>query len=164
MIARIQAQWQSISAREQRLIGVAGGVLLISFLYWGIVVPIQTQAEQARTAVISEQRVFNELQNKRTQIMQLRAQSGGTRHALASRNQPLNQVIAASAGEFNVTITRLQPGEDSVQLGLEPLPFNQLLRWLEQLAQLHGIQAARLSTEATETAGVVKVNRLELER
>ncbi|WBA17805.1 type II secretion system protein M [Salinivibrio kushneri] len=164
MIARIQAQWQSISVREQRLLLVAGGVLLLSVLYWGIVVPIQTQADQARTAVSSERKIYHELQQKRNHIMQLRSQSGHSRQVVASRNQPLNQVIAASAGEFNLTITRLQPGEDSVQLGLEPLPFNQLLRWLEQLAQRHGIQVVRLSTEATDTAGVVKVNRLQLER
>lgn len=164
MIARIQSQWQSISLREQRLVLIAAGVLLLSLLYWGIVVPIQAQAEQARAALVSERKVYNELQQKRNHIMQLRSQSGRSRQAVASRSQPLNQVIAASAGEFNLTITRLQPGEDSVQLGLEPLPFNQLLRWIEQLSQLHGIQVARLSTEATDTAGVVQVTRLQLER
>ncbi|NUY57085.1 MULTISPECIES: type II secretion system protein GspM [Salinivibrio] len=164
MMARIQAQWQAISVREQRLLLIAGGVLVVSLLYWGVIAPLQTQAEKANTALASEQRLLRDVQQKRTQIMQLRAQSGSGHQASASRTQPLNQVIAASAGEFNLTITRLQPGEDSVQLGIEPLPFNQLLRWLDQLASVHGIRVVRLSTEATETAGKVKVNRLQLER
>ena len=164
MMARIQAQWQAISVREQRLLLIAGGVLMVSLLYWGIIAPLQTQADKTNTALASEQRLLRDVQQKRAQIMQLRAQSGSDYQASASRTQPLNQVIAASAGEFNLTITRLQPGEDSVQLGVEPLPFNQLLRWLDQLASLHGIHVVRLSTEATETAGEVNVNRLQLER
>ncbi|SIO24437.1 general secretion pathway protein M [Salinivibrio sp. ES.052] len=163
-MTRIQAHWQAISLREQRLLIVAGVVLVISLLYWGIVAPIHAQAKQANTARASELQLLRDVQEKRTQIMQLRAQSGGSHQAPSSLNQPLNQVIAASAGEFNVTITRLQPGENSVQLGVEPLPFNQLIRWLDQLARLHGVEVVRLSTEATDTAGVVQVNRLQLER
>ncbi|WP_077663208.1 MULTISPECIES: type II secretion system protein M [Salinivibrio] len=164
MMSQLKARWQSLSEREQRLLMVAALVMLLSVLYWGIIAPIQAEANNARAALTSERRLLSDVQQKHQQIVQLRAQSGASSRAPTSSNQPLNQVVAASAGEFSVTITRLQPGEASVQLGVEPLPFNQLLRWLDQLARLHGIQVVRLDTEMTDNAGVVKVNRLQLER
>jgi general secretion pathway protein M len=57
----------------------------------------------------------------------------------------------------------MQPQNDQLQLSLEDVPFEQLLRWLTELQSKHGVQLLQLDIAVSEVPGTVRVRRLVLE-
>ena len=159
LVASFKIWWQSISLREQRLVLICGGLLVIGVGYWGILEPMSQRSTQAHNRLVSEQQLHNWVQNKADQIVQLRAQSG-----LATTTQPLNQVISSSAGRFNVELIRIQPRDQMFQVWIQPLEFNQLVSWITYLKEQQGVEVEHFDVARTEQAGVVEVKRLQFKR
>ena len=68
--------------------------------------------------------------------------------------QILNQV-SRSTGEFNIKPTRLQPeGSDGVSVWFDDVPFNDLMRWLDQQSR-SGIGVKQMSVDREEVTGTV---------
>lgn len=59
-------------------------------------------------------------------------------------------------------ITRVQPQSNNVQVWIDNVSFNQLLTWLEQLANNEGIQVKVIDLSQGEQPGQVRVKRLQL--
>jgi general secretion pathway protein M len=57
----------------------------------------------------------------------------------------------------------MQPKDEQLDLMLEDVSFEQLLRWLQLLQTDHGVQLVQLEVSDTDVSGVVRVRRLVLE-
>jgi len=47
---------------------------------------------------------------------------------------------------------------------VQPLPFNQLVSWIEYMQTHHGIEVLFLDIDKSNRAGVVEVKRLQLRK
>ncbi|MGR5235854.1 type II secretion system protein M [Vibrio alfacsensis] len=159
LISPVQAWWSSISQREQRLVMGCGAIAAVGLIYWGILQPMNQRAELAQSRIQSEKQLLNWVQDKADDITALR-QSGG----VSFSNQPLNQVVSSSARRYKVELIRVQPRNDSVQVWIKPLAFNQMVDWLRYLKEQQGIEVEFLDIDRTEQAGMIDVNRLQFKR
>ncbi|MCK6263311.1 type II secretion system protein M [Vibrio sp. ZSDE26] len=159
LLTTLKLWWHGISLREQRLVLVCSGLLLIGIGYWGIFEPMNQRSTQAQNRLNSEKQLLSWVQSKADEIVQLRAQSG-----IATTSQPLNQVISSSASRFKVELIRIQPRDDMFQVWVQPIEFNQFLQWITYLKEQQGIDVEHLDISRTERAGVVDVKRLQFKR
>ncbi len=159
LISQVQAWWSSISQREQRMMMGCGAIMVIGLIYWGILQPMSQRAELAQSRIQSERQLLSWVKDAADDITALR-KSGGVTYS----NQPLNQLVSSSARRFKVELIRVQPRNESVQVWIKPLAFNQLVDWLRFLKDQHGIEVEFLDIDRTEKAGMVDVNRLQFKR
>ncbi|MGR5068748.1 MULTISPECIES: type II secretion system protein M [Vibrio] len=159
LISPVQTWWSSISQREQRLVMGCGAMAVVGVLYWGILQPMNQRAELAQSRIQSEKQLLNWVQDKADDITTLR-KSGG----VSFSSQPLNQVVSSSARRYKVELIRVQPRNDSVQVWIKPLAFNQMVDWLRYLKEQQGIEVEFLDIDRTEQAGMIDVNRLQFKR
>ena len=151
--------WQSISQREQRLLSVAVLCLVLGLVYWGGIAPLNQRSQDAKTRIQSERQLLQWVENTADQISALRQQGGVVRSS-----QPLNQVIAASTGQFNIELVRVQPRADRMQVWIQPVPFTQLVAWLAHLKERQGIEVEFMDLERGKVSGMVEVRRLQFKR
>ncbi|EHK9125834.1 type II secretion system protein M [Vibrio parahaemolyticus] len=159
LISQAQAWWSGISQREQRLVMGCGALAILGILYWGLLQPMSQRAELAQSRIQSEKQLLTWVQDKADDITALRKSSG-----VSYSNQPLNQLISSSARRFKVELIRMQPRNDSVQVWIKPLAFNQLVDWLRYLKEQQGIEVEFLDIDRTDQAGMIDVNRLQFKR
>lgn len=159
LIAQAQTWWSSISQREQRLVMGGSIIAIIGMIYWGVLQPMNQRAELAQSRIQSEKQLLTWVQDKADDISALR-KSGG----VSFSNQPLNQVVSSSARRYKVELIRVQPRNDSVQVWIKPLAFNQMVDWLRYLKEQQGIEVEFLDIDRTDQAGMIDVNRLQFKR
>ena len=159
LISQAQVWWSSISQREQRLVMGCGAITIIGIIYWGLLQPMSQRAELAQSRIQSEQRLLAWVQDKADGIIALRKNRG-----VSYSSQPLNQQISSSARRYKVELIRVQPRNESVQVWIKPLAFNQLVDWLRYLKEQQGIDVEFLDIDRTDQAGMIDVNRLQFKR
>ncbi|GAK85571.1 general secretion pathway protein M [Vibrio ponticus] len=155
----LQIWWYRITPREQRLVMIGSLVLVFGVLYWGIYQPITQRAEQAQLNLNSEKQLLGWVSDQADKIVELRG--NGTK---AISPLPLNQAISSSARRFDVEMVRVQPRGDEMQVWVQPLPFNQLISWVEYMQANHAIEVLFLDIDKSSQAGMVEVKRLQLSK
>ncbi|HEY0634508.1 MAG TPA: type II secretion system protein M [Gammaproteobacteria bacterium] len=153
--------WRNLQPRDQRILlggAVVVVLLLVYLLAWE---PYQQEVTRLREAVTAKRLDLQVMQQAAAEIDNLRrAGAGGQLPA----GQSIMGVVDSSAKRFNVGagIKRIQPeGESSVKVWAEQVPFDDLIRWLDELQKSSGIIIHTLSIERQETGGLVNV-RMEL--
>lgn len=154
-------RWHSISSREQRLLLVCGGLLILGLLYWGLLQPLHARTEQAQMRLNTEKQLLAWVHHSADKIVTLRAQTGSKG---VQRHQPMNQVISSTASRYQVELIRMQPRDEMLQVWVQPLPFNTLINWLAQLRDQYGLHVQFLDINRAEHSGTVEVNRLQFKR
>ncbi len=148
--------WQSLQPREQQLVRWAGGVVGISLLYFSVWQPVHEYRESRQMEAAAAQQQLQWLQQKLPLIQ-------GNSSAAARGSQSLNDIVARTAPQYKINVSRMQPQNDQLQLSIDDVPFEQLLRFLNQLQTEQGVQLVQLDIANTEVAGTVRVRRLVLE-
>lgn len=86
--------------------------------------------------------------------METARQKRGSTGTTLGGQQILNQV-SRSTREFNIKPTRLQPeGGDGVSVWFDDVPFNDLIRWLDQQSRA-GIGVKQMSVDREDLPGTV---------
>ncbi|RTZ14596.1 type II secretion system protein M [Vibrio aquaticus] len=159
LITPLQAWWQSISQREQRLVVVGAMLLIVGILYWGIIEPVATRAENAQMRIQSEKQLLSWVKNKADEIQQLKGQGGSS-----ISNLPINQAVSSSVSRFKVELIRVQPRGEEFQVWIAPMPFNQFMNWIRYLQETYGIGVVFLDIDKGAQEGLIDVNRLQFGR
>ncbi|WP_428775592.1 type II secretion system protein M [Vibrio sp.] len=159
LLTSLQSWWQGISTREQRMVIVASILLLVGGIYWGILAPLSQNAEAAQGRLVSEKQLLSWVSDKADDITRLRAAGG-----ITVSSQPLNQILSSSANRFQISLTRVQPRGEMVQVWIEPLPFNRFIDWLAYLRDQQGVTIEFLDIAKADREGVVEVKRLQLSK
>ena len=152
---QLKLWWASLQQREQRLVSMAGVVLVIGAFYWLLWQPLhQSRLTQQQAA-----------QNARAQLIWLQAQLPklSSEGSAVRTSASLNEVVSQTSRSFQVQVNRMQPQNEQLQLSLEDLAFDQLLRWLHELQYQHGIRLVQLDIATTDKPGQVRVRRMLIE-
>jgi general secretion pathway protein M len=162
MLSRFTSWWESISPREQKLLLIGSISSVFAVVYWGVLTPQFERAQLAETRLKTEAQLHEWVMNKADEIADLRRATG----AVAPRvsEQPLNQLISSSVRRFDIELIRVQPRGDMAQAWIQPLPFNQLVNWLDFMKKQYGVDVAFLDISAGDEVGVVEVKRIQFKK
>lgn len=156
MKQQIQNWWAGLAVREQRLLSIAAVVLGVGAVYWFIWQPLQQGQVSKQVALSQAQLQLAQLQQALPQLQQATASQGRVGGSLA-------QIVSNSSRTYNIQVSRMQPQNDQLQLVLEDVPFEQLLRWLGQLQSANGVKLVSLDVANTDSSGIVRVRRMVIE-
>lgn len=156
MRSQILRWWYGLAAREQKLLLVAGPLLLLGLFYWGLWQPLHQAKQRSASALQQFEQQLLAFQQARPLLQQAAAGPERTGGSLA-------QIVSNSARSFNIRVSRMQPQNEQLQLVLEDLPFEQLLPWLHQLQYQNSVRLVNLDVAATDRPGVVRVRRMVIE-
>lgn len=149
--------WQHLNIREQRLVATMAFVFMLFILYTAVWRPINEGITDAQTQLIKKQELLTWVETN-TALYQQAKRSGGKSKSKGT----ISSVVNGSAQKYNMTITRMQPQGDDLQVWIDSTPFTQLLFWLEHLANNENMQVKAIDVSRGTNAGEVKVRRLHL--
>jgi len=157
MKQQILKQWRSLKEQEQQLVMVAGVIFVIFVLVMGIFRPLNNAIAEAEKNQIKQQELLTWVDSS---IVKLKA---GNARAVTS-NQNLSQIVNATRGRFDITISKMQPSDNSLRLPIDSVQFNKLVQWLDELVNTKGVLIENLDLSRDDKPGYVRVSRLVLEK
>jgi general secretion pathway protein M len=69
--------------------------------------------------------------------------------------------VNQSASRLNITISRMQPQGDELQVWVDQVPFNDVLSWLQSM-ESKGVVILDVDVAETSAPGQIKIRRLKL--
>ncbi|EHD3130191.1 type II secretion system protein [Escherichia coli] len=145
------------SPREKGMLLVAV-VFLFSVGYYVLIwQPLSERIEQQETMLQQLVAMNTRLKNAAPDIIAAR-KSATTTPAQVSR------VISDSASAHSVVIKRIAERGENIQVWIEPVVFNDLLKWLNALDEKYALRVTQIDVSAAEKPGMVNVQRLEFGR
>lgn len=157
MKQQIMQYWRSLKEQEQQLIMIAGGIFIIFILVMGIFRPLNNAIDKAKKSYVTQQELLVWVDES---IVKLKA-AGNTQ---AISNQNISQVVNSTRSRYRITISKMQPNNNSLRLTLDSVEFNQLIEWLDELVNQHGLRVENLDLSKDDKSGFVRVSRLVLEK
>ena len=155
--------WLDKLESRERLMLVAGAVLLALLLLYVLVLAPLRSGYQALQESVTEQRETVVWMQGSAQTIQRLSSSGAAVKGLGGRSLLAVTDSTARAGGLGPALKRVEPeGSNSVRVWLEGAPFDVLIKWLATLSTQHGVAADTVTLERIEAAGLVNA-RLMLE-
>ena len=159
-LERFRTWWSALQPREQRVLA-AGGVALALILAYLMAWEPLGKARRERAEALADAHALA------TQLEVLAAErSHGGASTLQGTGQSLLAVVDQSRKASSITKppSRLQPeGDNTVRLWLEDVPFDALVRWLNDLQNRYGVRVDNADIERESGPGLVNA-RLTLMR
>ncbi|QEP44822.1 type II secretion system protein M [Ectothiorhodospiraceae bacterium BW-2] len=146
--------WNSLQSREQWLIMLGGGVLLMLLLYLVLWEPVVKESQQLEQSVINLERDLAWMAQAAEVVQQL--QQRATEQGGAG-SQPLLTIVDRTLKQFQLgdNIERVQPEGSRVQIRLKEAAFDQVLSWIDQLDKRHNLTIDSLVVERSDALGRV---------
>ena len=135
--------WNTLSAREQILIGTAGAVIALMAMIFLVITPLQSARERAVDRLEAAQALYTEMTQGAAEADRLRQNARPTR---AGQPRELRTVLIETARASDVTITRLEPLDNGGQaIWLDEVNSQALHAWLAELYLDHGLAVNKVS-------------------
>ncbi|RLV60776.1 type II secretion system protein M [Parashewanella curva] len=151
--------WNSLAFREQQLLSVAAVVVAISVFYFGVWNPISSAQQDAQADLKSAKQTLIKVKQDANRLIGYKQANRGQ-----SRRGSLSNIVNQQADRFGLTISRMQPQGDKIQVWLDDAPFNDVLRYLDTLVVSQGLTVDSFDVASTDTIGVVRIRRIQLSR
>lgn len=155
----IKQYWQQLAARERIMLGIAGIVVGIMFLYLVILEPIMNDAKRLQTQLSEQQRLLSWMEDAAREAKSLSAR-GGKKIQVGAGGQSLLGIIdrTAKAGNLGDAMKRVEPdGSSSVRVWLERASFDDTVRWLEKLERDYSLDIDSVVIDKEDSPGRVNV-------
>jgi general secretion pathway protein M len=153
----MKAWWQQLNTREQRLVGAMAALIIIFILYSTIWQPLNDKLTGANEKVARQQTLLTWVSENTAHYQKAKRNS-----SVKNSQGSLSGIVNKSANSYKLTITRMQPQGDTLQVWIDSVSFTQLLFWLEHLANNEGLKVKGIDLTLAERAGEVRVRRLQL--
>lgn len=155
----IKQYWQQLNSRERIMLGVAGVVIGIMFLYLVILEPIMNDAKRLEAQLAEQQKLLSWMEDAASEAKSL-SRSGGKKIKVGNGGQSLLGVIdrTAKAGQLGDSMKRVEPdGSNRVRVWLEQASFDDTMRWLEKLQKDYSMDIDSVVIDKEEAPGRVNV-------
>jgi general secretion pathway protein M len=146
----------ALSERERILVLCAAAVTVVVVFYFLIWAPLQSGIKTQALALENDQKllVWVQEQSARAQLLE---RSGEVNRYTGSLTQLINQTTRAA----NISVSRMQPQDEELQVWIDRVPFNTLMQWLNGLEE-RGVIILQSDFSETNEDGFVQVRRLQL--
>lgn len=146
-------EWfNNLEQREQRLVSMMLVTIIVAGLYFLMIKPLQERLDKAEKGVARQQQLLTWVEKNAAKLVQLRTNSGIT----SSISGPLDQKINRSARAHNLTINRLQPQNNKMQVMIDKAPFHTILQWVQSMQLEYGLNVEIADFREDEQSGFVK--------
>ncbi|WP_300544299.1 type II secretion system protein M [Maricaulis sp.] len=146
--------WQGRTTREQFLLAVTGGLLLVLLVSVLIVQPLLRMNERARDDYAAAMRLYRSIQADARAYRELAADTSAGEQS----TQSLRSVVGSLALRHEISLARMVPTEDgALTVNIDRAPTRSVMRWLIDLDERHGIQVMA-STMDREGEGIVSAS------
>lgn len=159
----MKAWWLTKTQREQLMLIAAAAVILLFLIYLLAWQPFTQAVEQKRLLVGSQQTTLDWMEQTLPEIQSLRGQQN---RQTKTSNEALLTLVdrTAKQRQLRQQIQRIKPqGDDTVQLWVEQVAFDTLLKWLGELSLQYGIAVDSLNIDRQDLPGIVNA-KLVLQR
>ncbi|MBL4766098.1 MAG: type II secretion system protein M [Colwellia sp.] len=149
--------WQGLNLREQRLVLAMSATFSIFLLYSLVWQPLNDNLANSKKSLASRQALLTWVADNTARYQSAKSVSGKQKNSAS-----LSSIINRTANQQQLTITRMQPQGEQLQVWLDSVPFTQLLFWLEHLANNEGLRVQAIDLTKADNQGEVRVRRLQL--
>ncbi|MCY4656385.1 MAG: type II secretion system protein GspM, partial [Gammaproteobacteria bacterium] len=122
------------SKRERAFVALGGIVLSAVVLFYGLVQPAYTYRAEQIAQHAYHSAGFSWLRTAMAQGLSPGAEAPST----TSPN--LIRTLTRTASSFQITLSRQQPSNSGVSVEIRDHSFDKVVRWLDSLAESHGIK------------------------
>jgi general secretion pathway protein M len=152
MLARLQ----QLSLRDQAMLVVLAAALLLYLLYqmlWQPLAAANSSLANQNAAVAKSLANMHQLAAQYRELQKSSAQDGG------SQSETLTQLVDQTVASNELHMSRFQPGSSGdVQVRLDNASFDQVLRWLSELENKHGVTLREFGIAPGSGPGLVNVS------
>ncbi|MGQ8366506.1 type II secretion system protein GspM [Glaciecola sp. 1036] len=150
-------QWfKNLSERERYLVIGAGIMTLVALFYLVIWAPLNNAIDTNRAGLNSDRELNTWLEEQANRAILLR--QGNQSQSFSGS---LTQVINQTTRNAGISVSRMQPQGEELQVWIDAVPFNDLMQWLNNLEQ-RGVVIVQSDISETDEQGIVQVRRLQL--
>ena len=153
---KLWARYEAAAAREQLALRVLGSFMLAILLLLLVLLPLHRFNSDAIAAYRAQQDTLAWMQANRALL-------GSTATSMRKPGDSVLTLANQSARSLGLSFKRYEPnGERGLNLWLEQVPFDQVIKWLEVLERDYGVIAVDFSASRRNEVGLVDV-RLNLQ-
>lgn len=153
MLEKLQ---QQLSLRDQKMLALLFGVLVLYVLYQVTLRPMSAANERLTAQNAAAQNSLAAVTQMAAQLRELQ-QSGAQQNGASSEN--LTQLVDRSVAENQLHMSRFQPGSSGdVQVRLDNVAFDQTLHWLNELETAQSVTVRELVVAPGSAVGLVNVS------
>lgn len=152
----LMERYKGLSEREQYLTIAFAIVVLVGTFYWLVWSPLNTSLARNSQQITVKQELLDYVVES---AAKLNASSGGSGNRKFTGS--LTQAVNSSASRSGISITRMQPQGEELQVWIDKTDFNVMMSWLDGLER-QGIKILIADIAESDSAGFVKVRRLQL--
>jgi len=156
MLATIQQSFKRLSSREQLIVMSGSVVLVLIAVYLFIWDPLIAKQASLNESIKSQQKIYQQMSKSALEVKQLQG-SGGHKTINASALQSFINRTAKSALPGAVIKRVEQNRQQAVQVWIDQVAFDDMIKWLGGLQQAKGVRVIALFSERTDKAGRVNV-------
>jgi general secretion pathway protein M len=149
--------WQSLKEQEQKLLVVAGGIFVLFVFVMGIWRPLNNAIDTSTKELKKQQDLSVWMQSSIVKIKQANPKA-------SMSSGSLSQVVNSTRNKYQITISKMQPKDNTLRLTVESVEFNKLVDWLTLLVEKHQITIVKIDMSKDDNTGYVKVSSLVLEK
>ncbi|BDX04590.1 type II secretion system protein GspM [Planctobacterium marinum] len=158
-IEELKQRFAQLTDREQKLVLLSSVVIVIGAIYFLIYAPMQASIERNRASLNSQKELLTWVTQNANRAVQLK-QSGGQGDQFSGS---LPQAVNQTANSSDITISRMQPQGDDIQIWVDNARFDNVLNWLQSLEKM-GVQIIEADIAEGDSPGIVKIRRLRLSK
>ena len=145
-------RYESLSDSERWVVNGVGLLILVTLVFLLLIQPAMHSVSSAKTRLAGQEHLLQWVRDNESVARQA-ASSGAPK---VKSNQPIQTIITTTAGPLGVTVKRYENESDSkLRVWLEKVPFDKMVRWLDQLQTRFGIQIVNISIDAEKDPGLV---------
>lgn len=147
-----QRRYDSLADKERMAVIGVGILVVLALVYLILVAPAQRSVSEAQLKLAGQQNLLSWM--KENESVARQAASGG--RTVTKSDQPLQTIVTATAGPLGVTVKRYEnESENKLRVSLEKVPFDKMVRWLDQLEARYGLTIINISIDAEKEPGLV---------
>ena len=141
------------SLSDRRVIIAVSALCLASIIYLGMWEPLSDYRDAQATRYMKAQSL-----NDWMLLNKEKLRSAGVSNSTSAGRKSLLPMITASAKQFSLQLSRLQPEQDgSVSISIERQPFEKAIKWILALETGDQLMIDRISVDRTANAGLVNI-------
>lgn len=153
----VERWYTGLAKREQRLVLLCLGVIVVLILYLAVIQPLTSAHESLDRRVQTDKSLLVYMNNSADRLRSISASGGGKAHfsgsvfsavSAAARNSPIHNAVQRLE----------QASSGGVRLTLSAVPFDDLITWLQSLATEKGIVVERANIQGAQAPGTVNVS------
>lgn len=149
-------EWfEKLEPRERKVVITGAIVLLLMSIYFLGWLPFNSKLDKLRKSAVNDERTLAWMKQTSVEVKRLQRENSGPK---SLHGQSLLGVIDKTAKQHKLgdAIKRVQPdGKTKALVRLESAPFNDVIKWLEQLHLRQGVEVVSSDIDKQDQSGLV---------